>query len=209
MLNTTHFMLLRHGLPEQAGHLLGRTNPALTEQGWQQMRRSAATLNFDIIISSPLIRCQHFASRLATERGAELRVLPQWQELDFGLWDGKSIASLWEDERQAYSQYWHDPFIHTPPEGETSVALLARVSESINQLSRQYRGKRVLIVTHSGVMRITLSWLMSGAHQGNPHLSRIQLDHAAILEFNTYLDDEDKLWPRLQGLLNPSVPPSL
>lgn len=204
-MNATHFMLLRHGLPEQAGHLLGRTNPALTTQGWQQMQRSAAMLNFDVIVSSPLIRCQHFARHLATEQETDLVVLPQWQELDFGLWDGKSIASLWDDEQQAYSQYWHDPFDHTPPSGETTAALLARITQSINQLSRQYTGKRVLVVTHSGVMRITLSWLMNSVHQGNPHLSRIKLDHAALLEFNTYLDDEDKIWPQLQGLLNPSI----
>ncbi|NRB24070.1 hypothetical protein [Shewanella sp.] len=44
MINTTHFLQLRHGLPEQAGHLLGRSNPALTALGWQQMQRGTARL---------------------------------------------------------------------------------------------------------------------------------------------------------------------
>ena len=208
-MNTTHFMLLRHGLPHQARHLLGRSDPGLTSKGWHQMQRSAATLNFDVIFSSPLRRCNDFAQKIATEQKKTLVTSSAWQELNFGLWDGKTIASLWADEHQGYSQYWHDPFNHTPPEGETTAALLARITSSIEQLSQQYSGKRILVVTHSGVMRMTLAWLLNSVQQGNPHLSRMQLDHAAILLFNTYRDDENQLWPQLQGLMNPSMLPDL
>lgn len=201
----TQFMLLRHGLPHQSECLLGRTNPTLTEQGWQQMQASIASLQFDLIISSPLLRCYDFAEHVAEQQGLPLLTNDAWQELDFGCWDGQTITSLWADEQQAYCQFWQEPFKNSPPQGESSAQFLARITHSIRQLSEQYMGQRVLIVTHSGVMRMTLAWLLNSVQQGNPHLSRVQLDYAAVLQFSTYLDEEALLWPQLQGFNNPSV----
>ncbi|MGS0681599.1 histidine phosphatase family protein [Shewanella sp. 125m-7] len=199
----THFSVLRHGLPEQADCLLGHTNVPLTEKGWQQMQSSIDALKFDLIISSPLLRCSAYARQLAQERHCELTLDDTWQELDFGRWDGKAIAELWQDNKPSYSQFWNAPFEHTPPDGESTLSLLQRVTSSIEKLSHTYSGKRLLIISHSGVMRIILAWLLNSGRQGNPHLSRIQLDHAALLHFNTYIDEADLLWPQLQGLHNP------
>ncbi|MGL4187161.1 MAG: histidine phosphatase family protein, partial [Thiotrichaceae bacterium] len=197
MNRTTQFMLLRHGLPELAERLLGRTDPRLTEQGWQQMHASTAALDVDVIISSPLLRCYDFAKQMAQVKGINLVTNDAWQELDFGDWDGRLVAELWADEQHAYRQFWHEPFNHSPPQGESSASLLARVSHSITLLSQQYRGRRLLIVTHSGVMRMVLAWLLDSKQQGNSHLSCIQLEHAALLHFTTYLDEDALLWPQL------------
>lgn len=219
-MNTTHFTLLRHGLPDLADHLLGRTDPALTRLGWQQMRSSTATLTWDIILSSPLRRCRDFAATLAAQNGQDLIIDPDWQELNFGDWDGELISRLYRanpkdsakdsadlsapltENALNYFQYWQQPFRHTPPNGESSAQLLERVTSRIEQLSSQYAGKHLLIVTHSGVMRIVLAWLLSSREQGNPHLSRVRLDHAATLCFSTYRDQQDLLWPQLLGLCN-------
>lgn len=201
-MNATHFTLLRHGLPEQADCLLGRTDPELTEKGWQQMQRSSAQLTYDIIISSPLTRCSAFASQLANLNNCPFELDHNWQEINFGLWDGQKIDKLWS-EQHGYEQYWQAPFIHTPPMGESSAALITRLTHTIETLSRQYQGKQILIITHSGVMRMLLAWLLNGTHQGNAHLSRVKLDHAAILQFSTHIDENDTLWPQLQGFSNP------
>ncbi len=207
-MNYTQFILLRHGLPELSDCLLGRTNPPLTAKGWQQMEQSSAVLNFDLIICSPLARCHVYAKHLAQKCNCKLIVDDAWQELDFGNWDGNSIAALWDDPQQGYGQYWHDPFVHTPPNGESTSDFLTRITTSIEYLSREYRGKRLLIVSHSGVMRMALTWLLNSIQEGNPHLSRVQLEHAAQLHFNTYIDEADILWPQFQGLNNPSVYPN-
>jgi broad specificity phosphatase PhoE len=203
-MNDTQFTLLRHGLPKQADSLLGRTNPPLTAKGWQQMQRSSAGLTFDVIISSPLSRCHAYAQHLAQQNNSPLIVDSDWQELDFGDWDGQPISTLWDDQH-GYGEYWQAPFELTPPNGETTTELLQRLTRSIERLSREYAGQRILIVSHSGVMRMLLAWLLNSTQQGNPHLSRVQLEHAALLQFNTYIDEADTLWPQLQGLNNPSV----
>lgn len=204
----THFTVLRHGLPEQADCLLGRTNPALTQKGLQQMHSAATGLEFDLIISSPLKRCCAFAQQLADERNCKLIVEDAWQELDFGLWDGKPIAELWQQQsatgdEPSYTQFWHAPFAHTPPNGESSESLLERIVTGIDCLSRAHQGQHLLIISHSGVMRMLLSWLLNSQQTANAHLSRVQLKHAATLQFNTYLDEADSLWPQLQGFYNP------
>ncbi|GIU35689.1 histidine phosphatase family protein [Shewanella schlegeliana] len=209
----THFTLLRHGQPEQANCLLGRTDPPLTDKGWQQMHSSANTLKFHLIISSPLLRCRGYAEQLADERNCQLILDDDWQELDFGLWDGQVITALWQQPNQhlshgtepTYSQFWHAPVEHIPPAGESSQALLHRITSSIDTLSRAYPGKQLLIVSHSGVMRMVLAWLLNSRQAGNAHLSQIQLDHAALLHFNTYIDETGTLWPQLQGFHNPCV----
>ncbi|WP_237162636.1 histidine phosphatase family protein [Shewanella halifaxensis] len=211
-MNYTHFTMLRHGLPEQADCLLGRTNPELTAMGLAQMRSSTAALEFDLIISSPLKRCRTFAQQLADERRCRLLLDDTWLELDFGLWDGKPIAKLWQQHSSApkqpsYSQFWHAPFLHTPPNGESSESLLKRIVTGIADLSRAYQGQHLLIISHSGVMRMLLSWLLNSQQIGNAHLSRVQLNHAATLHFNTYLDEADCLWPQLQGFNNPCSNP--
>ncbi|MGL4614975.1 MAG: hypothetical protein ACRCVV_13970, partial [Shewanella sp.] len=53
--------------------------------------------------------------------------------------------------------------------------------------------------------RMVLAWLLDSKQQGNSHLSCIQLEHAALLHFTTYLDEDALLWPQLQGLINPSM----
>lgn len=201
----THFTLLRHGLPKKADCLLGRTNPPLTTKGWVQMEQSCSDLTFDLMISSPLDRCQTYAKYLALQHKCELKIVNDWQELDFGDWDGHPIAELWADPQQAYGKYWHAPFESTPPNGESTNDFIHRLTTSINHLSREHCGKRILIVCHSGVMRMVLAWLLDSVDKGNPHLSRVQLEHAAVMKFNTYIDSDDRLWPQLQSLSNPSL----
>ncbi|GIU48492.1 histidine phosphatase family protein [Shewanella sp. KT0246] len=214
-MNNTRFTFLRHGQPEQHDCLLGRTNPCLTERGWQQMHLSSQDIKFDRIISSPLRRCSQFAHHLADKTSKPLQVCPDWQELDFGLWDGLPLSQLWQDTHCGYPQFWQQPFVITPPQGESSLELLTRATAQIKLISQNHQGEHILIVTHSGVIRILMHWLFSPAdladdikvlgHQttGNAHLSHLVVAHAARLEIQTYIDEDNKLWPQLTGLHNP------
>ena len=86
---TLYFM--RHGQTTRNNHLLGRTNVPLSVDGWQQMSDSlATTVQFDQIITSPLIRCHDFACDYAKLLNKPLHIDPNLQELDFGAWDGQS-----------------------------------------------------------------------------------------------------------------------
>ncbi|MBR9727947.1 histidine phosphatase family protein [Shewanella intestini] len=207
-MNTTEFIIMRHGLPEQADCLLGRTNPPLTTIGWQQMYRSSAALEYDLIISSPRQRCSAFAQQLAQQHQCPCELDDAWQELDFGDWDGMKIQQLWLQDELGYPQYWQQPFVYSPPNGESSQQLLSRMTRAITTLAVKHTGKRLLIISHAGVMRMALAWLLNTHQQRNPHLSRVELDHAAILRFNVFIDQDEQQWPQLQALI-PAPPISI
>ncbi|MDO6620528.1 MULTISPECIES: histidine phosphatase family protein [unclassified Shewanella] len=219
-MNNTKFTLLRHGQPQLSDCLLGRTNAPLTALGWQQLRQSSIGLGFDRIISSPLERCSAFAQQLAHESAVPITICADWQEMDFGLWDGLPLKQLWAATDIDYPKFWQNPFLSQPPQGESSIQLMQRVVKQIQLLSRQYQGQHLLIVTHSGVIRIIMHWLLchsnsidkfseaflsshSHSHQYcNAHLSNLMVSYAARLQINTFIDDDKVLWPQLTGLHN-------
>ncbi|QIZ76268.1 histidine phosphatase family protein [Ferrimonas lipolytica] len=194
----TYFTLIRHGKPDDCDRLLGRSDPELTDAGWQMMAHASAGLEAEQIISSPRKRCSAFARHFASSQQLPLQIDDNWQELDFGDWDGELLQRLWQQPE--FNQYWQQPFDNCPPNGESTQQLLQRVSAAITDLSNRYPGQRLLIFTHSGVIRLVLWWLLNGQHSGNAHLSQVHLSHAAKLDFTTFKDENQKLWPQLAGL---------
>ena len=76
--NVTQFDLLRHGQIDGPPALYGRTDVALSRDGWEQMYRQTNLLHrFDNIISSPLRRCHDFAKELASGHQLKLQTEKQ------------------------------------------------------------------------------------------------------------------------------------
>ena len=72
---TLHLDLLRHGETQAGPGFIGSTDTPLSERGLQQMRAAVAEGGpWDLLISSPLSRCQAFASELAERLGIPLRI---------------------------------------------------------------------------------------------------------------------------------------
>jgi broad specificity phosphatase PhoE len=64
----THIDLLRHGEVLGGSCYRGITDDPLTNKGWQQMQAKLdCNKHWDVIISSPLSRCHHFAKLLSSE----------------------------------------------------------------------------------------------------------------------------------------------
>ncbi|MEZ9139072.1 MULTISPECIES: histidine phosphatase family protein [unclassified Shewanella] len=116
------------------------------------------------IYSSPLIRCQQFAQNLVADINqnrsfsqqlnanepvnkrefdcqtsllAEVIQMPQFQEVDFGDWDGQTFDALYQHDGQAVDRYWTNPWLHTPPNGETMLEFEARVTNGLAEVSGQ------------------------------------------------------------------------
>ncbi|TKB50277.1 histidine phosphatase family protein [Ferrimonas sediminicola] len=199
----TLLTLVRHGRPDRADRLLGRTDPGLTPQGWQQMQVSCDGLEVDGIISSPLSRCAEFAHHLSRQRRLPLTIEPGIQELDFGQWDGVDFETLWQSTDGAFELYWQTPWQQTPPQGESTQALHQRVEQTLLRCAREHPGRHLLLLTHAGVMRVVLAWLLEGSRNGNAHLSRVTLGHGARLSLSLYQDEQGQIWPQLLELFNP------
>lgn len=181
--------LLRHGETEQGGGLRGSLDDALTPLGWAQMRAAVEQGGpWDVLVSSPLQRCALFADELGALLGLAVHREPALQELHFGEWEGRSAAQLMDTHAEELGRFWADPYGYTPPGGETVLAFAKRVVGAIERLQHAHAGKRVLLVTHGGVMRLLLA-----RARGLPReqLLQVEVGHGALVRLA--LQDDGQL----------------
>jgi len=155
--------LLRHGEVEGDISMARgcRTEVALTANGWRQMQAVADALSdtpLQQVATSPLGRCHDFASELAAQRNIELAVLDGMREVDFGDWDGKSVAEI--GDAAAVSQFLINPSDITPPGGEHHTQFHTRVVDCWQQWLDGVSGDHRLLVAHGGVIRVILCHLL-------------------------------------------------
>ncbi|MGE8541536.1 histidine phosphatase family protein [Acinetobacter sp. ANC 3813] len=154
--------LLRHGETELSHTLRGSTDDALTENGWQQMQSTLEQAikngaQWDFVISSPLQRCFTFATHAATLLNVELLVMPDFQEMHFGDWEGQSTAHLYHTQPEALEKFWLQPTDFTPPNAESMLAFDQRVLSGLKRSIQNMQlnnNHSALLVTHGGVIKL-------------------------------------------------------
>ena len=174
--------LLRHGETEQGGGLRGSLDDALTELGWAQMRSALGDrAAWDVLVSSPLQRCARFADELGERLGLMVQREADLQELHFGEWEGRSALQIMQTQADELGRFWADPYSYTPPGGEAVSAFAERVLGAVARLHQQHAGKRVLLVTHGGVMRLLLA-----RARGLPkeQLLQVEVGHGALVRLS-------------------------
>jgi len=170
--------LLRHGELEGDDTFRGSTDDALTDGGWQQMVAALDNKNeWDIIITSPLSSCREFAEVIAQEEEIDLEINKQFKEIDFGEWEDKTPNEIMKEDGDLLKAWWQSPTQITPPNGEDFYDFSARVLKAYKELLQEYQGKRILLVTHSGVIRILLMKILG---MQDENLFRLNVDYASF-----------------------------
>ncbi|MET0248798.1 MAG: histidine phosphatase family protein [Sphingobium sp.] len=144
--------LMRHGAPETPGLLMGRTDGTPTEEGIAACIAQQRGLKISAIIASDLRRALAPAEAIGTQRNLSPLVDPRWRELDFGAWEGMTVAAV---DQNAMARFWADPDKAPPPGGERWSTLVDRVAQAIDGLIPV----PTLVVTHGGAMRAALAAL--------------------------------------------------
>jgi alpha-ribazole phosphatase len=114
------------------GRFIGRMDPPLTAAGRANAAAKLAALNVRTVFASPLRRALETAEQIRC--GAELVVIPDLAEMDFGEWEGL----LWS-EIQARSPVWagrklDNWFAFAPPGGESWEAFRARLDRALERI---------------------------------------------------------------------------
>lgn len=200
-MQTTTIDILRHGKTLGGDIFRGHTDVELSDLGRAQML--GATEQFchpqqgfpwQQIISSPLVRCAHFAQQLADKSGAEFSLDSGIREISFGDWDGQLMSKVKQDNPDMWRQYIQDPTSTTPPNGEPMRDLHQRVEQSLARVQSDYRGQHVLLVCHGGVFRVLLGLLLKMPLEA---IVRFDVPYACISRFNIYHHQELPPWPQL------------
>jgi probable phosphoglycerate mutase len=147
-------LLIRHGRsadvvpgsPESA-------DPPLHVDGVVQAQRLAERLagrTLHAVYSSHLARARQTAAPLAADRGLEVQVFPDLEEVKLGDWSNGEFrrrAANGDPEWVAWSRTGRWDGI---PGGEGDEAFRRRVAGVIDELAAQHRGQRIAVVAHGG-----------------------------------------------------------
>jgi 2,3-bisphosphoglycerate-dependent phosphoglycerate mutase len=159
--NPTHFQLIRHAHIDTGpppGLLCGSFDLPLSRRGWDEIRLFQShgvngSPRPELLYTSPLRRARTTAGVLGEIWGLQPAVEPALAEIHCGMLEGSRIVriqrefpEIWaRNEAQADDDFgW--------PGGETYRAFRQRVLACVGRLARQHPGRRVALITHSGVI---------------------------------------------------------
>ena len=123
---------------------------------WEQLRDEV-----ELIVCSPLVRCRAPAERWAKEAGLSLVVEERLVELSYGEWEGKTPEEIEQQWGELFRRWRENPAGLRPPGGEAPEELWARVRAWWDEM-RQGALNRVLVITHSGPLRVLVSLVLGG-----------------------------------------------
>lgn len=188
--------LVRHAATGREAFLDGRTDPPMLPADQQPLVHAYAQ-PWERVVSSPRLRALHTALALAAPHGLTVVPEEEWEELDFGDWDGQPLLELPED---ALAAFHADPHGNPPPNGESWGHFERRMARALARLLDDEQPPSTLVVTHGGPMRMVLSQVC-----GLP-LSlcwALRIDHGTRLRLRLERNDDGAIWGELLELQQP------
>ncbi len=147
-------VLCRHGATESnaAGQFLSRTDVPLSELGRIQagrLKRDLEDFAFERCLVSPMRRCLETRDIAAPQ--VPFKVEGALREVDFGDWEGKTVAWLEANDAQRLALRRRDPVHFRPPAGES----FEDVAQRLHGLAASLADARgLLVVGHRGTLGV-------------------------------------------------------
>ncbi len=155
-------LVARHGATQHnlEGRFTGQIDAPLSDLGIRQAEALSdrlATMRFDAIVSSDLIRARVTAERIACRHGATVYFDPDLREIHMGEWEGQSFAAVRMATPELIQRIECDPTGETaPPAGETWAHFTQRIDNARVRWADLFPEGNVLWVAHGGVMSALL-----------------------------------------------------
>ncbi len=154
----TELIVIRHGETDwnRQHRFQGQIDVPLNGVGLAQAERLGARLAgeaIDVLVCSDLQRARATAEPLLRGRSMASELQPLWREQGFGVLEGLDVPTI----RSRHADLWnrwvrHEADFALPQGGESNLAFHARVMQALQALLAVHAGKRVVVVTHGGVL---------------------------------------------------------
>jgi probable phosphoglycerate mutase len=154
----TDLIVIRHGETDwnRAHRFQGQIDVPLNATGIDQAERLGQRLAdepIDLLVCSDLLRARRTAEPLWRQRGLAPVVDPLWREQGFGLLEGLDVPTI----RSRHADLWdrwvrHEADYALPQGGESNRDFHARVVAALRHLVAAHAGRRIVVVTHGGVL---------------------------------------------------------
>ena len=181
-------VLVRHAVStaNEKGILAGRDNTVhLSEKGQRQADVLAdALLGMKVVevYSSPIKRCRETMQPYLKAAKLNLSPLPGVQEMDYGKWSGRRLATL--SKLPLWSSIQRKPSSVRFPEGESFNEMAARAIEAIASIA--IPGKTVIVCSHGDVIKSLVASAL-GLHLDQ--FQKIVIDPASITRLRFHNND--------------------
>lgn len=216
--------VMRHGESEKnvQGIYSNRTDGyPLTEKGTQQTQEAVKNLKgaIDMVITSPVLRAKQTAEIVAEHLDVELKEAQEMTEVDSGAWDEKKVDEV--SGKDVYESLSDEEY-YTAKRGETGESwedVEKRAYQFVSKTLQENPGKRILFVTHGGVIfflikalrRMSISrarTMLEDVHKGGyAEPQNIKVDRNTLREFDFHRPYIDAFtWKNTKGNTMTRVP---
>ena len=156
--------------------ICGATDIALTEHGHQQAVETGKiikekNLQFDEILSSPLIRAAETARHISEITGVPMRIEPRLIEQNFGKYESTARDGA---EFQKAKEHFLDRY----GTGESMMQLGQRIYNLLDDIRQDE--KTYLLVAHNGIARVVQSYFYD---MTNEEYAKFGVKNCAVLEY--------------------------
>jgi len=190
--DATRIIMVRHGetaLTRQ-GRYSGRGDVPLSQQGEAQAmaaggRVAGISREVTAVVTSPLSRCLRTAELIAAEvGGADVTVMPDLIECDFGEWEGLTFAEAQQGWPEAMNAWLDSPTV-APPAGESFETVARRAQAALGTVLRSYPEGVVVMVSHVSPIKLILRDALAA---NDAFLHRLFLDAAGVSVMDVWPD---------------------
>jgi broad specificity phosphatase PhoE len=175
--------LVRHGATTAPANVtIGSSDPPLSLEGRDQAKALAVQLAHRRpvrIFASDARRAVATAEAIAAVHGLRVQVDRRLRELDFGDWEGRRLAELWEEEAEAAAAWERDLRASPPSFGERVDQLEGRLRDFWAECEPRARDE-VVIVAHRGSLAV-LRALISGITLETSFAAGMPVGHATLV----------------------------
>jgi len=180
--------ILRHASTDadNKGITLGKLDWPLNHSGLESAKSFASELkktgeSFDLIISSPLLRAKQTADLIGAELSVSVAVNHLIAERDFGEMSGLSwseFISKFPDLTKGNTPVFQSNL----PSGESIPDVEKRVQNFIDFLLANFESKSILIVTHTGIIRILKRLIgnVSAKNSRSKNVQNLEITHLTL-----------------------------
>lgn len=157
----TPFGLMRHAPTEwnRDKRLQGQDDSPLLAESEALARewgRRLSPLGWDRILASDLGRARRTAELVNEILRLPLTVDSRLREKDWGEWTGRNLADIAAVAPEHLTALESDGWAFRPPGGEDRLAVWRRSRAALHDAGGRWPGRRILVVTHEGVIKCLL-----------------------------------------------------
>ncbi len=134
---------------DDQGRIKGSLDIPLSVNGTGQVARTVEELAVEPIEAIYSATCQsalQTAQAIAAPRHLKVKTVPKLKNLDHGLWHGKLIEEVRQNQPKIYRHWRENPESACPPEGESIAAARERARSAVAKILKKHRQGTIALV---------------------------------------------------------------